>query len=140
MSMSSTTPRCRPMPSLQHGRWWWGAGFGMLAAVIGVALLPAPLVEPVTYNDKVAHAAAFAFFMVWFSALVEPRRLVWLAFGLLCYGGLIEGLQALTVTRKADVLDLVADAAGLAIGWFAALAGARHWCHRLETWLGASTR
>ena len=57
------------------------------------------------------------------------------ALALAAYGLLIELLQGLTRTRQAEELDLVADVAGILLGWLLSTAGLSRWCTKLESWL-----
>ena len=50
------------------------------------------------------------------------------------YGLLIELLQMLTPTRQAEVMDLVADVAGVLLGWLLCTAGFARWCRTVESW------
>lgn len=125
-------PRLAPM--------WFVLGIGLLVAGMVVALLPGPAAAPFSYNDKAMHALGFMGFMVWFCGLVRPRHTVWVALALLGYGVLMEWLQSFTTVRQADVFDLVADAAGILLGWLLGLAGLRHWPVWLESWLPRNPR
>ncbi len=118
---------------LRYAHVWAILGGIMLAVVLGLALMPEPGQLPIKYNDKFAHALAFMALMLWFSGVVEMRRLPMLAICLTAYGILIELLQSLTVTRYPELLDLGADVAGILLGWILSIAGLRHWCAWLES-------
>jgi VanZ family protein len=47
--------------------------------------------------------------------------------GLIFFGVLIEACQRLVTYRSSDILDIVADAAGISIGLVAAMAGLGGW-------------
>ena len=93
-------------------------GFRLLLAVVLLlatwqALTPAP-VAPAGLNDKLMHllgfvVLAFLVDIAWPEAGFDWRPIAWLA----AYGALIEGLQALTATRQAELGDWLADLAGL---------------------------
>ncbi|MDH4133014.1 MAG: hypothetical protein OEV95_14550 [Gemmatimonadota bacterium] len=87
------------------------------------------------FNDKLLHTVGFLAFMVWFGGVFERRFLPGVALALALYGLLIEVLQGLTVTRQAEGLDLVADLAGILLGWLLSAAGLSRWCTKLESWL-----
>lgn len=120
---------------LRHAHIWATLGGVLLAVILVLALLPDPGQLPINYNDKFAHALAFMVLMIWFSGVVELRRLPMLAICLAAYGVLIELLQGLTVTRRPELLDLGADIAGILLGWVLAIAGLRRWCIWLESGL-----
>lgn len=67
-------------------------------------------------TDKASHLLSFAWLMCWFAQVVEHRRLQLVA-ALIAYGTLIELLQYLSGYRMGELADLVADAAGVLIGW-----------------------
>jgi VanZ family protein len=113
---------------------WLLVGLLLLGFGLASALSPMPS-GMVSINDKLLHTAGFLVFMVWFGGIFERRFLPGLALGLVLYGLLIELLQGLTLTRQAEGLDLVADAAGILLGWRLSAAGLSHWCTKLESWL-----
>lgn len=85
-------------------------------ALIGafwLALRPAPdLIQIVSWQDKIEHAALFAGLLV-LGSLGWQDRLFRLVIGLLCYGAAMEVAQSFTAHRVGDVWDWLADAAGL---------------------------
>lgn len=120
---------------LRYAHIWATLGGVLLAVILVLALLPDPGQLPINYNDKIVHALAFMALMLWFSGVVELRRLPMLAICLAAYGVLIELLQGLTATRRPELLDLGADVAGILLGWIIAIAGLRRWCIWLESGL-----
>jgi VanZ family protein len=122
---------------LRHARAWLFAGLLLLGFGLVSALLPVTGPVPLTINDKVIHLLAFTGFMVWFAGIIEARHAPLIALGLSAYGLLIEGLQSLTVTRHAEALDVVADVAGILLGWLLSAAGLSRWCAKLESWFGS---
>jgi len=120
---------------LEFGRWWLAAGLALLALGLLVALAPPPAGVVGSLNDKALHVAGFVAFMVWFGGIVEPRVLPRVGLALVAYGLLIELLQGLTPNRQPEVLDLVADAGGVLLGWLLSAAGLSRWCTLLESWL-----
>jgi VanZ family protein len=120
---------------LRHAHLWALLGSLLLAAILVLALMPDPPQLPLSYNDKTTHALAFMALMIWFSGVIEMRRLPMLAICLVAYGVLIELLQSLTVSRQPELLDVGADIAGILLGWILAIAGLRRWCVWLESGL-----
>lgn len=110
-----------PRP-LRHLRLWRSTGRALVLASFAVALLPAPRgMGSIAYGDKIAHAAAFAMIMLWYAQIYSARRdRGRCALGLLALGLGIELLQSLVPYRSADIWDLVADAAGVGLGWLLA--------------------
>lgn len=91
------------------------------AALVGIlilAVLPSRGGPSFTHMDKLQHAVAFIalWALGWRAGLRQP---VWLlAGGLLVFGVAIEVAQALTPNRQPSLGDVVADAAGIALGWW----------------------
>lgn len=87
----------------------------LTAAVAWLALSPTPPRGVDTGWDKANHALAFAVMLV-SGRLAWPPRPWTVALGLLGYGLLIELVQSHVPGREASALDVIADAAGIAIG------------------------
>lgn len=111
-------------------------GAALLALVIYLCLEPPSGGGASRINDKLAHFLAFFVLAGWFAALVE-RRFFWLvALGMLTIGGLIEVAQGLmALGRTAEILDFLADAAGVLVGIGINLPIRDSWFGRLERWL-----
>lgn len=93
-------------------------GLGYLAVVLLVASCLWPQIDTGGPQgiDKVLHFAAFGILASWFGALVRPSRYPALVVTLAGLGLAIELLQWLTGYRSAELLDWVADVAGIAAG------------------------
>lgn len=124
------------MRSLRFGWLWLGAGCVALALVLTLALVPLATRMPPLLSDKMAHGLTFAFLMTWFLGIFELRLASRVAIMLVGYGVLIELLQGLTPYRAVEVADVVADCAGIGIGWVLANAGLHQWAGRIEALLG----
>ena len=127
------------MQRLRYGPLWLATGIVILGIVLTLALIRMPALLPFAGGDKVQHLGAFAFLTVWFAGVFERHHAVRIAIALLAYGILIELLQSLTTYRAAEVLDVVADACGVALGMGLAAAGLRTWCARVEAVLGVAS-
>ncbi|MEO7072241.1 MAG: VanZ family protein [Rhodanobacter sp.] len=100
-------------------QWWWiAAGIVLMLCGLYIALEPDPDLQlNFRGGDKVLHAVGFAGLMGWWGNVFRQRRdRLIAASGCLVYGALVEVLQAFDPPRSADVLDLLADAVGIAIG------------------------
>ncbi len=95
---------------------WRFLFWATVLVVLVLSLLPPGTHLPDTGWDKSNHMLAFAVLAV-LGLHSYPGSRVALLLGLLAYGGLVEGLQSLTPYRYAEWADLVADAAGLFLGW-----------------------
>ncbi len=122
------------MLPLRYAHFWLAAGLLLLGFGLVSSLSPLPSGLP-SINDKLLHAVGFLAFTVWFGGIFERRFLPGIALALAVYGLLIELLQSLTATRQAELPDLVADVAGILLGWLLSAAGLSRWCTKLESWL-----
>ena len=87
-----------------------------LVAVLLLTLLPVPAMFERLGNDKVEHMLAF-FTLAVLGGLGWPQARAWLATALLVVGALIEVLQGTSlIHRDMDVMDWLADAAGIMLG------------------------
>jgi VanZ family protein len=108
------------MPVMASRRW---RGALLILMLISIAWADRPLAiheGPENWfpqADKLHHLWFFA--GLWWLALRAGFAPSWtLALGLMAYGASMELAQALTVTRAASGLDLVADSLGVAAGWY----------------------
>ncbi|TDE96201.1 VanZ family protein [Occultella glacieicola] len=97
--------------------------------IIQVVALYWPRIETpdtgVPSADKVAHALIFAAVMATGCLAGIPAR--WLALGLAAHAVLSELIQHVVLPdRTGDPLDLLADLAGIALGWYVATYVRRH--------------
>ena len=106
----------------------------ILAAVIAYLTLtpPRPQWSDGLLSDKAYHVIAFAA-LVFPSALLYQRSLIWLIPSALMFGAAIELIQPF-VGRSAEIADFLADAVGVLIGTLTGLA------LRSQSRLFASTR
>ena len=123
---------------LRYARLWFTAGLLLLMLGLVAALSSVPAGVSLAINDKLIHLVGSACLMLWFSGVFQPRFGPMLFLSLSAYGLLIEMLQSLTVTRQPEGLDLVADIAGVLLGWLLSAAGLSRWCTKLESWFASS--
>ncbi len=96
---------------------WLTIGWCLVALIVWLSLKP-PGDGPALINDKLAHLLAYFGLMLWFSKLY-PRHLL-VAMAILALGAALEVLQGWSGYRDMSFADLVADALGIGLGWFAA--------------------
>ena len=80
----------------------------------------------------------FALLAIWFAGQYRRRSYWRIGIGLIAFGALIESCQGLVSYRSAEWLDIVADAAGIAVGLGIALAGLGGWSVWVENRLQGS--
>jgi VanZ family protein len=105
------------MPKLRS--LWWSLGIALLLLITALSLLPirGPDLD-LPNSDKLNHAIAYLVLMLYFGQLVGAhwRGRAAVVAALIGYGIAIELLQALLPLRVAELADLAANAAGIAIG------------------------
>ena len=102
---------------LRWFRLWLALGICLIAGVFYFSLTP--IYMPAEHIDKLVHASTYALMMGWFVQLYQGRRShLLLAIGFISMGVSIEILQGFHPMRYLDVLDMLANAAGVAIVWF----------------------
>jgi len=121
-------------PAYRYRRIWFLLGWGMVAAVVVLSLIPLE-VDLGHGRDKLAHFAAYGGMSFWFGMLIEGRgRELRIAVAFAALGVALEFLQGLTDYRTFDTADMTANAIGAALGWGLAqtpLRNALGWMERL---------
>jgi len=100
-------------------RTWLALGWLWVAGVCVLSLIPHPP-QPLDFAgiDKLWHAMAYAWLMLWFSQVrVERPARISLFLGLSMMGVGIEFLQGISGYRYFEVADMLANAGGVLIGW-----------------------
>lgn len=132
------------MLPLRYAGRWRAASVMLLLCVLGAALMPAVwfwgdrhgFMNWFVNVDKWLHAATFVFLAIWFAGQYRVNSYWRIGVGLLLFGVLIELSQRMVTYRSAEWFDLVADAAGIAVGLAIASARLSGWCLQVEAWLG----
>lgn len=96
--------------------WFW------IVAIFYLSLTPIPP-QPVSFEfaDKLEHAAAYAFLMLWFCQIYQlPRWRMVVAALFIAMGVGIEFLQGMTGYRFFEYADMLANSTGVFVGWLAA--------------------
>ncbi|MDD4882575.1 MAG: VanZ family protein [Gallionellaceae bacterium] len=103
------------MNTLSYRRLWLAIGWGLVLLVIVLSLIPAPQLPKVGFNDKIEHMLAYFSLMAWFGQIYGARLKPVLA--LLALGATLEVLQGLSGYREMSGLDMLANTAGVTLGW-----------------------
>jgi VanZ family protein len=117
-------------------RVWWVLGAVLLAAAIWVCLMPVNrVVTSFEWSDKTSHLLGHGILALYFTGIVA-RKAWWKIFvGLLVMGIGIELAQYyMHVGREGDPRDVVANAAGAALGLMAGWLGLSRW-PEVAAWL-----
>lgn len=131
------------MLELQHTRRWQIASAILLLLVLAAALMPAVWfwddkragLSWFASNDKWLHGITFLVLSIWFAGLY-PKSVYWkIGLGLLLFGLGIEVCQRMVGYRSAELMDVGADAAGIALGLLISAVGIGGWCMRVESYI-----
>lgn len=96
-------------------------GWSMILTILWLSLTPAPPQLDVRFGDKIGHFAAYGGVMYWFCQLyVRKKTRIGLAAAFVAMGVIIEFIQGATGYRSFELLDMLADTAGVFLGWAAA--------------------
>jgi VanZ family protein len=90
----------------------------MVAAIVWLSLTPSPPPLDFKAGDKLGHLAAYGVLMFWFCLLYAragTRLLYGAAF--IAMGVGLEVAQGMLGFRTYDVLDMLANSAGVVLGW-----------------------
>ena len=128
------------MLPLRYASRWRVASIVLLLLVLVATMLPAVWLWPDSRKfvawfvgvDKWLHGLTFVFLAIWFAGQYRVRSYWRIAVGLILFGALIEACQRLVTYRSSDILDIVADAAGISVGLVMAMAGLGGWGLWLE--------
>ena len=93
-------------------------GWAMVATIIWLSVTPKPLDVGVAYGDKLGHFAAYGWLMFWFCLFYSrtSTRTAYAA-GFIAMGVALEFVQRGLGYRSFEVMDMVADAIGVLLGW-----------------------
>ncbi|HZW24087.1 MAG TPA: VanZ family protein [Gallionella sp.] len=98
---------------------WFAFGMLWVAVIVYFSLIPNPP-ETVRFPgvDKLQHAFAYGFLMLWFCQMYVHRqqRLVVTAL-LILLGIIVEFMQETTGYRYFEFTDMLANAVGVMLGW-----------------------
>ncbi|HEX6321490.1 MAG TPA: VanZ family protein [Burkholderiales bacterium] len=90
----------------------------MVAAIVWLSLTPAPPRVDIESGDKLGHLAGYGLLMFWFARLYA-RRIPWAA-GFIAMGIGLEFVQGSLGYRSFELYDMLANTAGVLLGWGAA--------------------
>ena len=123
------------MLPLRYPYVWLSVGWLLVIGVVVGSLLPGPVIQEITppLNDKVEHFSAYFALMIWFGGLYPRAKHLRVASALLLLGIALDILQGTaTRTRSFELLDIAADAIGIAVALALAFWVLEGWCQRLE--------
>ena len=130
------------MLPLRYSRRWHAASMMLLLFVLAATTMPAVwfwsdrhvFLTWFVDVDKWLHGITFVILALWFAGQYRPGSYWRIGIGLILFGFLIEGCQRLVTYRSADWFDILADTAGIIVGFSIAMAGSGGWSLRIENW------
>lgn len=97
---------------------WYVIGLGILVYIVYATLAPHPALMFSSWSDKFYHFAGYFILTAWYTQLYKIsryRHLLVLLF--VCLGILLECAQLFVNERSFELLDMVANAAGVCSAW-----------------------
>jgi len=125
----------KAVPDLKLRFLWLTIGYALVALVVFLSLTSSPVDLELNfpYEDKVFHALAYFTLMAWFSQIYHDRfqrNMIAVVFVLM--GVTLEYLQSFDPNRYFEFADMIANSAGVALGFSIALTGAKNILLRVE--------
>jgi VanZ family protein len=118
---------------LRFPRLWSALGWLLVASVVIGSLIPGPMLEKVAaVDDKIMHAGAYFFLMIWFAGFYRRAVYPVIASVLLALGIGLDVLQTFTETRSFDLYDIGMNCAGVLVGLALSVSLIGGWCQRVE--------
>ena len=115
---------------------WLAVGYVMVAAVVYGSLMAKLPRGLIFYSDKITHIVTYCVLMWWFAQLYPPSRRLLLAALFVAMGVALEFGQAqFSRYRILDTADMLANTAGIIIGWVLVKTPLPLTIHRIERWL-----
>ncbi len=103
-------------------RLWLAIGWAIVAAIVYGSVMHSPPSLGFEQSDKLEHLGGYGLVMFWFCQLYRARRArLGYALAFVALGVTLEFVQRWLGYRSFEVADMVADAAGVALGWGLAL-------------------
>ncbi len=100
---------------------WLSFGWVLVALVIYLSLISDPLPIDAIGKGKltygIAHVLAYGTLMLWFLQLYPTSRRPIIALSLIALGTALEVFQGFVPGRDAEFRDIIANAAGVMLGW-----------------------
>jgi VanZ family protein len=100
---------------------WIAVGWLIIAAILYASLTSIVMEPGIEGGDKLGHLLAYGLLMAWWSQLYASASARWrLGIAFVTLGAALELAQGLTPNRYPEWLDLLANTAGVLLGWLIA--------------------
>lgn len=102
-------------------RLWMAGGWFIIAAILYFSLATLAVETGIEGGDKLGHLLAYGLLMAWWAQLYASAPTRWrLGIAFVALGAAMELAQGLTPNRYPEWLDLLANTAGVGLGWLLA--------------------
>jgi VanZ family protein len=96
---------------------WYFIGWGLVALIVYLSIMPMPENLAVPQNDKLSHFIAYFVLMWWFAQIFSESRYLSLSLKCIGLGIIMEIAQSFTDGRYGDFADVLANSAGVLVAW-----------------------
>ena len=102
---------------LRYKKIWRSIAYIIILIIIVLSLIPHPeRLAPFSASDKLLHAMAYAFTMLWFGFCFKRDKLLPIGAGLILLGVALEVAQGQTGYRTMSFHDIIANCVGVLFG------------------------
>ena len=125
------------VPNLKFRFIWLAMGYSLVSLVVFLSLSsnPIDMGEAFLHQDKLFHAFAYFVLMAWFAQIYHDKfQRNMIAVFFVFMGVAIEYFQSFDPARMTELLDIVANTVGVALGFYLALTNGRNGLVKLESW------
>ena len=116
-------------PEIRFKALWFFTGVALVALVVYLSLTSSPVDTGLDfpYQDKLYHAFAYFVLMAWFGQIYHTtlQRIVFAVF-FVVLGFTMEYMQSFDPNRMAEFADMVANTAGVFIGYVVTATGLKN--------------
>ena len=103
---------------MRFRKLWLTIGYALVAIIIFLSLAPNLPSTDIEQGDKLGHFLAYGTLMFWFCQIYATRSSrIAHALAFAAMGVALEYAQGMTDYRTFEVLDMLANATGVALGW-----------------------
>ena len=119
---------------LEYYKIWILIGCSFISIIVYLSLIPNPSKAPdYPLQDKVWHLLAYCTLMGWFSQLYTSQKAqIIIAVAFILMGILLEIIQGWGGYRVFEYLDMLANTAGVFLGWWISARYCAGWLARLD--------
>jgi VanZ family protein len=111
-------------------------GWALVVFVIYQSLTVTPVEVDITFGDKISHVLAYCILMGWFSQLYTSKQRQIVCALVLCLMGIsLEFIQGWGGHRFFEYADMVANTAGVFLGWWLSRGWCAGWLLRIDQML-----